>query len=492
MMKCLTVASKSKFLTDMKMNRRDFIKKTSATAGVFTIVPSFVLGGNHVPPSDTLYVAGIGVGGRGLGVANELDSTGKVKFAALCDVDQVRAAATFEKYSSAKKYTDYRKLYDEQLDEIDAFYVATPDHTHAVISLPFIRAKKHAYIEKPLTHTISEARLLAKEIRENGVVSQMGNQGASGEGIRQTKEWIDAGIIGDVYKVDSWTNRPVWPQGLRMITESQSVPSTLDWDLWLGPAAMRPYNEAYLPFKWRGFWDFGTGALGDMGCHILETSFYALDLGHPTEAEASCTTVWAGDFVEANYKGVCPPSSIVRLKFNSAKHGEVAVNWFDGGVMPDLPNELQGEILGDESGGTAFYGSKGILIAGTYSRNPRLLPAGLNELFTPPATTIPRAPDVENPHAMSWVEGCLNGTPTTSSIPEYAGPLTEAVLMGNLAIKAYQYKVLKEGKTETDWSPWNYPGRKTLQWDGENMRVTNYEKANEWVTREYRAGWELL
>ncbi len=473
------------------MKRREFVKKASVAAGVFTIVPNYVMGGKHIPPSDTLYLASIGVGGRGAGVVNELDKTGMVKFVALCDVDAYRAANTFKKFAKAKHYTDFRDVYDNHLSEIDAFTVATPDHTHAVISLPFMKAKKHAYVEKPLTHNIREARLMQTVAAQEGIITQMGNQGASGDGIRQTKEWIDSGVIGKVQKVDCWTNRPVWPQGLRKITEGQPVPSTLDWDLWLGPAANREYNSAYLPFKWRGFWDFGTGALGDMGCHIMETPFYALELGHPTEAEASCTTVWAGDFVEANYDKVCPPSSIVRLKFNSKSQGEVEVNWYDGGVMPDLPDELKdNEILGDWSGGSAFYGTKGILIVDTYSANPRLLPGELNNMFKAPEPTIPRIEQSDNRHGANWVDACMNNKKAASSF-DYSGPLTEAVLMGNLAIKAYQYKILKEGKQPTDWSPFEYPGRRTLKWDGNNMKITNYEKANDWVTRSYRDGWEV-
>jgi len=475
------------------MKRRDFIKQSATAGAAFSIVPSFVLGNGHVPPSDTLYVAGIGVGGRGSGVIGELDRTKKVKFVALCDVDAKRAAETFKNFSKAKQYKDFRDVYDKHIDEIDAVMVATPDHTHAVIALPFMRAKKHAYVEKPLTHNIREARMMQEVANQEGIITQMGNQGSSSEGIRKTKEMIDAGLIGKVEKVDCWTNRPVWPQGLKNITEGEKKPDTLSWDLWLGPAAKRPYNSAYLPFKWRGFWDFGTGALGDMGCHIMETPFYALELGHPTEAEASCTTVWAGDFIEANYDSVCPPSSIVRIKFDSKNHGEVDLNWYDGGIMPDLPDELMDDqLLGDWNGGTAFYGTKGILIADTYSGNPRLLPSKLNELVSAPKPTIKRIPEGEdnNRHGSNWVDSVLNNKKAASDF-SYAGPLTEAVLMGNLAIKAYQYKVLQEGKTETDWAPYDYPGRRTLKWDGNNMKVTNYEKANDWVTRDYRDGWEV-
>ena len=479
------------------MKRRTFIKQTTAAGLSFTIVPSFVLGGKHRPPSDTLYLASIGVGGQGAYVVRRTNNTGKVKFVALCDVDAKSAAKTFKMFPKAKQYEDFREVYDKHIKDIDGITVATPDHAHAIVALPFMAAKKHAYVEKPLAHNIKEARMMTEVAAEQGIVTQMGNQGSSGADIRKVKEWIDSGAIGKVSKVDCWTNRPVWPQGLKNITEGEKIPRGLNWDLWLGAATMRPYNSAYLPFRWRGFWDFGTGALGDMGCHIMETPFYALDLGYPTEAEASCTTVWSGDFVEANYNKACPPSSIVRLKFKSKNHGGVNLNWFDGGVMPALPDELKDdEILGDWNGGTAFYGTKGILIADTYSKNPRLLPSELNTLFTPPKPTIPRikaTKEEDNRHALNWVNACLGIDQTQTASPfNYAGPLTEAVLMGNLAIKSYQYKVLQEGKTATSWAPYDYPGRRTLKWDGKSMRITNYEKANEWVTRDYRKGWNPL
>lgn len=471
------------------MKRRKFIKNSAGAAAAFTIVPSFVLGKNHVPPSDTLYMAAIGVGGRGGGIVRELTETGRVKFVALCDVDDRMAEGSYKLHPKATRFKDFRKLYDAHISEIDAFSVGTPDHTHAVISLPFMRANKHAYVEKPLTHNIHEARLLTKVAKEQGIVTQMGNQGSSSNGIRLAQEWIDSGVLGTITKVDCWTNRPVWPQGLRNITEGQPIPKGLDWDLWLGPAADRPYHEAYLPFKWRGWWDFGTGGLGDMGCHIMETPFKTLGLGYPYEAEASCTTVWAGDFVEANYDKACPPSSIVRLKFDTEKHGKVDLNWYDGGIMPDLPDELKdGEFIGDWNGGSVFYGTKGILVTDCYSRNARLLPSSDMKYFNAPEPTIPRIKDQN--HVQNFVEGCLDGTPTTSPF-SYAGPLTEAVLMGNLAIKAFQYKVLKDGKKATDWAPFDYPGRRKLLWDGDAMRVTNYDKANEWVTRDYRKGWEV-
>jgi len=473
------------------MQRRKFIKNTAAASAVFSIVPSFVLGKNHVPPSDTLYMAGFGIGGRGGGVIRELTDTKKVKFIALCDVDDRQIAGSTNLYPQAKLYKDFRKVYDKHLKEIDAIMVATPDHTHATIALPFMRAKKHAYVEKPLTHNINEARLMTMVAKENAIVTQMGNQGASSDGSRQAKEWIDSGFIGKINKVDCWTNRPVWPQGIPLPKGGDRIPKELDWDLWLGPAANRPFYAGYLPFKWRGWWDFGTGALGDMGCHIMETPFSALGLGYPTEAEASCTTNWVGDFVEADYNASCPASSIVRLKFNTKEQGDIALNWYDGGLKPDLPDELKDdETIGNSDGGSVFYGTKGILVTDTYSRNARLLPSETMEMFNPPKPTLTRIEGETSGHAMNFVNGCLNGTPTSSDFAK-AGPLTEAVLMGNLAIKAYQYKELKPGKKIGDWDPFQYPGQRKILWDGANMRVTNYEKANEWVKGNYRQGWEL-
>ena len=468
------------------MKRRIFVKNLATTSTAFSIVPSFVLGKNHVPPSDTLYVSAFGVGGRGAGVMRGLDMTNKVKYVSLCDVDDRRAASSYTKYPDVKRYKDFRKVFDNHLNEIDAIMVASPDHTHAAIALPFMREKKHAYVEKPLTHNIAEARLMTQVASENGIVTHMGNQGASSNGSREAKEWIESGVIGKVERVDCWTNRPVWPQGVPVPTGADPIPEGLDWDLWLGPAAMRDYNDSYLPFKWRGWWDFGTGALGDMGCHIMETPFGVLDLGYPTEAEASCTTNWIGDFIEADYSQSCPASSVVRLKFNTVEHGEIALNWYDGGIMPDLPDDLKDdEKIGDTGGGTIFYGTNGILVCDTYSRNARLLPSERMVDIKPPEPYLDRIAGDTGGHQSNWVEACMKGLNTSSGF-ERSGPLTEAVLMGNLAIKSFQYK-----EPNVNGRGFTYPGRRKILWDGENMRVTNYEKANEWVKGSYRKGWEL-
>lgn len=473
------------------MQRRKFLKNAAAATAAFSIVPSHVLGRTHVPPSDTLYVGAFGVGGRGNGVIRGLNETGRVKFVSFCDVDDRRAKATYDLFPDVKRYKDFRRVYDEKLKDIDAVMVATPDHMHATIALPFMREKKHAYVEKPLTHNIYEARLMTQVAREQGIVTQMGNQGASSDDSRIAREWVESGVIGKVHTIDCWTNRPVWPQGVPKPSKKQRIPKELDWDLWLGPAAMRDYNEAYLPFKWRGFWDFGTGALGDMGCHIMETPFSVLDLGYPQEAEASCTTVWVDDFVEADYSHSCPPSSKIHLKFEHETHGDIALNWYDGGIMPNLPDELKdGEFIGNVDGGTVIYGDKGILVCDTYSRNARLLPSEMMDLYKAPAAKYPRIPGGMDGHIANFVDGCLKGAATSSNF-EKAGRLTETVLMGNLAVQAYQYKELKPGKVATDWNPYHSPGRRKLLWDGENMKITNYEKANEWVSRDYRPGWEL-
>ena len=470
-------------------SRRDFVKTGAMAAAAFMIVPRHVLGRGFVAPSDRLLIASIGVGGKGQSDIAMFDKSGKANISFLCDVDERRAARTVNAFPKAKYYKDWREMFDKEHKNFDAVSVATPDHNHAIQTLAAMQLGKHVYVQKPLTHDIYEARILTEAAKKYKVVTQMGNQGASNDGTRIMKEWYEAGLIGDVHTVNVWTDRPVWPQGIAWPGTKSSIPKELDWDLWLGPAKMRPYNENYLPFKWRGFWDFGTGAMGDMGCHIMETPFKALELGFPYEAEASCTTIWSGDFVEADYSEACPPSSVVRLKFNTEKHDDLSLNWYDGGIMPDLPEELaDGEIPGGNGGGSIFHGSDGIMVTDTYSGNPRLLPSERMHHFLPPQPTLPR---VTTTHQGEWVEAILSGTGKTSSPFSYGGPLTEAVLMGNLAIKAYQYKTLKEGKKVGDWDPYNYPGRKNILWDGANMKVTNWEEANRWVKRDYRAGWEL-
>lgn len=477
--------SAKNFTNKKSLNRRKFVKTAGIAATGLMIVPRHVLGRGYTPPSDKVNIAGVGAGGRGAGVLDALDSQNIV---ALCDVDDKRAADTYKKFSKAARFRDFRKMLEKQKD-IDAVVIATPDHTHAVIAMAAMQLGKHVYVEKPLTHNIHEARMLTEAAARYNVVTQMGNQGSSMDGIRETEEIIKAGVIGGVTKVHVWTNRPVWPQGVPTPSGQHDVPANLDWDLWLGPAPYREYHPSYLPFKWRGWWDFGTGALGDMGCHFLDSPFKALNLKYPVAAEASAAQVWSGDFFEADYPDSCPPASKVHIYF--PERGEmppVEIVWYDGGMQPQRPEELgPNEAFGDWDGGILFEGSKGKMMCGIYGTNPTLLPTKLNALFQKPEPTIPR---IKESHQMNWINGITKGSPTTSSF-DFAGPFTEMVLMGNLAVRCFNMKKLKAGKKPGDWAPYEYPGRVKLLWDGDNMKITNFDAANQFVKREYRKGWSL-
>ncbi len=446
---------KNKTERSTRVTRRRFLGTTAATLATVTIVPRHVLGGpGHTPPSEKLNIAGIGVGGKGAG---DIGAVSSENIVALCDVDEKQAGKTFEKYPQAKRYKDFRRMLEKEQKNIDAVVVATPDHVHAVASIMAIKMGKHVYTEKPLTHTIYEARMLTKAAREHKVATQMGNQGRSGEGIRLICEWIWDGAIGQVQEVHAWTNRPIWPQGMDRPEETEPVPATLDWDLWLGPAPRRPYNSAYLPFKWRGWWDFGTGALGDMACHIIDVPVLALKLGYPKSVEAVSTKV---------NSETAPTASIIYYEFG-AREGmpPVKMTWYDGELMPARPQELEkGRRMGSRNGGVLFVGDKGKLMCGCYGKNPRLIPETAMQAYQRPPRTIER---VEG-HHKDWVNACKGGKPACSNF-DYSGPLTEVILLGNLALRA----------------------GKRLEWDGENMRVTNVPEANEYLHRQYRQGWSL-
>jgi predicted dehydrogenase len=435
-----------------------------------------------------VYIAGIGVGGKG-----ESDLTGfaknpKAKIAFLCDVDDRMAVQSKTNFPEAKYYKDFRLMLDKESKNIDAVSVSTPDHMHAVAAIAAIERKKHVYVQKPLTHDIYEARMLAEAARKYKVVTQMGNQFGSADHVRTAKEWVDAGLIGDVTRVDTWTNRPVWPQGIPTPTGTFDIPKELDWDLWLGTARNMNYNPAYLPFNWRGWWEFGTGALGDMACHIMDAAFRILPIDFPTEVECSTTTAWEGFFKEANYQDACPASSIIHLKFpRKDGKGDIKFTWMDGGLLPERPEELlPGERLGDTNGGYIFYGTKGKLM-GNYSIPPVLLPSSLMKEVTFPSPSIPRISGAHEGHYTEWVEACYlgYGKKQLSSPFDYAGPFTEAVLMGNLAIRSYQLQKLNDKGRKI------YPGRQKLLWDAKNMKITNFDEANAYVKREYRGPWSL-
>jgi predicted dehydrogenase len=450
-----------------KISRRDFVRGAASVAA-FTIVPRHVLGGpGRTPPSEKLNVAGVGLGGMG---KNNVEALKDENIVALCDVDEDYAGKVFEKYPAAKKYRDFRKMLEKQKD-IDAVIVATPDHTHAVISMMAIKMGKHVYCQKPLTHSVYEARMLTEAARKYKVATQMGNQGHSGEGVRLICEWIWAGAIGPVREVHAWTNRPVWPQGIGRPQDTPPVPATLDWDLWLGPAPYRPYHSSYLPFVWRAWMDFGTGALGDMACHILAPVFAALKLRYPVSVEASHSYDVREMWKRAENNETYPRASIVRYKFPArGDMPAVELTWHDGGILPPRPQDLEpGRQMGDDGSGAIFVGEKGKLMCGTYGNGPRLIPETKMQQFKRPPKTLPRISGGVDGHEKNWVRACKGGEPACSNF-DHSGPLTESVVMGNLAMRN--------------------PGQ-TLDWDGQNMKVTNVPEANDHVRRVYRQGWVL-
>lgn len=467
-----------------KINRRAFLGTAGMAAAAFSIVPRSVLGGKgHIAPSDTVNIAGIGVGGKGTSDLTGFAANPHARIAFLCDVDDRQMAESRKNFPAAKIYKDFRVMLDKEAKGIDAVSVSTPDHTHAVAAIAAMQRKKHVYVQKPLTYTIHEARMLTEAAKKYQVVTQMGNQYASADHVRKAKEMVDAGLIGEVTAVQTWTNRPVWPQGIPTPNGKFDIPKELDWDLWLGPAPYIEYNPAYLPFNWRGWWPFGTGALGDMACHIMDAPFRILPIDYPTEVECSTSTAWSGFFQEADYTDSCPASSIIHLKFpRKDGKGDIQFTWMDGGLLPKRPAELKpDENLGDVDGGYILEGTKGKLM-GNYNLSPVLLPTTRMQDKLPPQT-IPRIKGAEAGHYTQWVEACMKGygKMELSSPFEYAGPMTEAILMGNLALRSYAMRD-SNGK---------HYGRKKLLWDAKNMKITNFDDANKFVKREYRAGWSL-
>ncbi|MBT2563452.1 Gfo/Idh/MocA family oxidoreductase [Pedobacter sp. ISL-68] len=472
-------------------NRRDFIKTTAIAAAAFMIVPRHVLGGpGYLAPSDRLLVAGIGVGGKGQSDLSMFYKSGKADIAFLCDVDDRRAANSVKAFPKAKYYKDWREMLDKEHKNFDAVSVSTPDHNHAIQALAAMQLGKHVYVQKPLTHDIYEARILTAAAKKYKVVTQMGNQGASNDGPRQMKEWYEAGLIGDVHTVYAWTDRPVWPQGIPRPTKKAEIPAELDWNLWLGTAPEKDYIDKLVPFNWRGWWDYGTGALGDMGCHLIEAPFSVLNLKYAKEVQASVGSVYVDEFKRGYFPESCPPSSHVTLKFpkTDKTKGDVTLHWMDGGIQPERPEELEAsETFGDGGNGTLFIGTKGKMMSETYSANPKLLPLSKNkDIKVAPKYT--RVPDGANGHYKQWVEAAIAGygKQEVSSPFEIAGPLTEALLMANLAIRSFDIQKTVNGKT-------TYPGRYTkMLWDNDNMKVTNFDEANQFVKREYRKGWNNL
>jgi predicted dehydrogenase len=433
-----------------RQSRRHFLKQTAAGITAATACGPYFLRGQNL--NSKLNIGVIGTGGKG---ASDTDGCAHENIVALCDIDGNTLRERSQKYPKARQFRDFRKMI-ETLRELDAVTVSTPDHVHAPAAMTAIRAGKHVYVQKPLTHSIWEARQLRLAAREHKVASMMGNQGHAGEGIRHFCELIWAGVIGPVREVHAWTDRPIWPQAIPRPTDSPPVPAHIDWDLWLGPAPWRPYNSAYHPFKWRGWWDFGTGALGDMGCHVLDGVNWALKLGHPTAVEAKqegandeTGPAWAEITYEFPAREGMPP---------------LKLTWHDGKKKPSP--ELAGgpDALSKMDNGVLVIGDQGKLITGPYGDDPRFTAdSGVKE-FPTVGKTLPRSIG----HYEEWIQACKGG-PNTGANFDYAGPFTEWVLLGNLAVRA---------------------GKK-LDWDGENMTARNAPEVSRFVHREYRKGWEV-
>ena len=478
----------------MKVTRRKFLQQSSVVAGSFFIVPRHVLGKGYTPPSDQLNIAAVGVGGKGEGEVLHSWAEGKNNIAALCDVDWNRSKRMMEKFPNATRYRDYRELFEKEKN-IDAVTISTPDHTHAVIGVAAMQAGKHVYIQKPLTHDIFEARTLTELARKNKIVTQMGNQGASSAAVKYlSTDWFDKGVIGKVHTVHVWTNRPVWPQGVPTPKDKPTMPSDIDWDTWIGPAQMVDYSPAYHPFKWRGFWNFGTGALGDMGCHLIDPPFRVLGLGYPSEVESSVSSVYTKDWTAEYLPDSCPPSSLVTMKFpKSAKNkSEVVLSWSDGGIRPARhPIIPADDAIGNTDGGVIMIGTKGVMTCGIFGWYGKVYKYNGEKLVMPAALSNSEFTKNEFGHHGSWIAACKAGFNSaehkslTSSF-DYSGPLTETVIMGNLAIRSLNVRKEKKG------GGFEYPGQKKLLWDGINMKITNFEEANQFVKREYRTGWKLI
>lgn len=454
-------------MADSKVSRRTFLSRV-AKAGVGaslapTIIPRHVLGGpGYQAPSDTLGIAGVGVGGVGANNVKRIAATENI--VALCDVDTVYAADAFRQHPEAEQYTDYRQMLEEMSDQIDGVVIATPDHTHAAIAIDAMERGKAVFVQKPLSWSIAEARAMADAAERTGVVAQMGNQGRSSDDARLVNEFIRDGAIGEVAEVHVWTNRPIWEQGMDMPDQMNDAPSSLNWDLFLGPAPKVGYHEAFHPFTWRGWVDWGTSALGDMGAHLIDHPFWALELGYPTSVLTRSTT----------FNGVSWPSSSMtyydfpaRTVEGMGEQPAVRLTWYDGRLMPPRPPELEaGEPFGGDFGGVLFVGTEGKLLHDTYGANPRLLPTRRMDAYPTPPKLFERVEDES--HEMNWVRAIKGAEEVTSDL-RYGAQLTEVMLLGLVSIQA---------------------GNEEIVWDAENMRVTNLPEANAYLQRQNpREGW---
>ncbi len=464
------------------VSRRGFMGGAAAAAAAWTIVPRHVLGAaGAAAPSDALNVAVVGTGGRGKNLIEELVRFSDVQITAIADPNEESNYSAFyyggtsgrlpvlklikehygrtlgDKYAGCKDYVDYRQLLDKE-KEVDAVAIATPDHAHAVVCMAAIGLKKHVYCEKPLTHSVYEARKVTEAARAAKVATQMGNQGHSCEEVRRICEWIWDGAIGQVREVYAWSDTGYWTTLSGRPQDTPPVPKGLDWNVWLGPAKERPYHPAYAPYNWRGWWDFGTGAIGDMGCHNIDPAMWALRLVYPSTVEA-CST-------QRNDE-TTPNGNIVRYEFPArGDMPPVRLTWFDGGLRPPRPEEMEpGEQLGGN--GIILIGDKGKLLAGGWAGmngGARLLPRARMQEYKQPAPSLPRS----NGWMRDWLDACKGGRPASSNF-DVGGPLAELVLLGNVALRT---------------------GKK-ISWDAANLKATNAPEAEQFINPPYRKGWSL-
>lgn len=454
------------------MNRREFLGKSALGAGLM-VVPSYVVGqGKEAPPSRRPNIAFIGIGGQG---KSAITGTPNANFVAFCDVDmnfvakerQTRGADYNDRLTEAEKkgarwFSDYRVMFEEMGDQIEGVVITTPDHMHFPIAMTALNLGKHVYCEKPLTHTVAEARMLQAAAAKAGVTTQMGNQGHSNNGARLVREWLQAGVIGAVREVHSWTDRPFWPQGVSLPDHSEGkppIPYGMNWDLWLGVAPYREYDPAYAPFNWRGWFDFGGGSFGDMACHIMDAAYWGLDLTYPEAIETVATPVNDQTF---------PKSAVVTYHMPArGKQPPLVYKWYEGGIRPPRPAGLPASEMPMDNNGSLIVGEKGIIFADTYSESVRILPRNffLEVRRSLPPQTLPR---VEAGHRGDWIAGIVEGRASSSDF-SYAAPFTEMILLGNVAIRA----------------------NTRLEYDSKAQAFTNYPEGNKLLTKEYPDGWIL-
>lgn len=436
------------------LTRRQFLHRTAFAAGAVAF--PFVSARNVLGANARLNVAAIGAGGKG---AVDIGYCKGENVVALCDVDQRNAAGSFKAFPEAKQFKDFRVMLDKEGRNIDAVTVSTPDHTHFHAAAMAMKLGKHVYVQKPLTHSVWEARALAKLAREKKVVTQMGNQGHSEVGTRRLVELVQAGVLGEVKEIHVWTDRPIWPQGIERPPRIP-MPYTLDWDLWLGPAPWREFHDGCVPFKWRGFWDFGTGAIGDMGCHNMDLAYFALDLRDPLAVEATSSGVNAE---------TAPKWSVITWEFpKRGKLPPLKLTWYDGGKKPDAALAKVQKFPGN---GCVFVGSKDSLYVPNYWGAGSFVSGAKMEDFKEIPQKLPRFPgadkDNDAAHHLEWIAACKGEGKALSSF-DYAGAMTESVLLGNVALRA----------------------GKRIEWDAKKLKVTNAPEANDFIRNVYRKGWE--